>query len=231
MKKILLTLFFVALGIAAGVVSFRSFISVKEVEVPELAGLSPDDARAALGRRGLEFEVQGSEYSATVPQGLITSQSPASGQPVKQRETVQVVISRGPEGQSMPNILGKTIQEAGMILSKDELGITKVISVHSPSVPPGLIIAQTPQPDRDTGSPISVIVSAGPADVSYYCPDFRGMSPDEAGKLANSVGVNLAFTGVGNSVASQNPSPGARIEKGQNIELDLDYTGGGQWPR
>lgn len=65
------------------------------MKVPGLAGLS----RAAVGEATAEsgFKVVFvEEYNATVPRGMVVSQTPAAGEKVKQGATITVIISKGP---------------------------------------------------------------------------------------------------------------------------------------
>jgi serine/threonine-protein kinase len=221
-KKILFVVVLLALGVLAGYVSFRAFVTVREVEAPQLKGKRPEDAMLALGDLGLKYEVEGETYDPYVPQGAITDQTPAAGAFIRQGEAVRVIISKGPKGHLMPSVLGRSLTEAQKVLSGQGLGITKVIRVRSRTVQVNAVIAQSPQPEDETGTPVTVVVSSGDYDVSYYCPDFRGMGPESAKSLAAKLGLKTVFEGHGAAVASQRPEPGSKTRKGQSIYMRLD---------
>jgi hypothetical protein len=75
------------------------------VAVPDVRGMTEDEAQAALDAVGLDFDVAGDLASADVPRGRIISQQPAAGERISSDETVQVAVSAGP-GASGPDIVG-----------------------------------------------------------------------------------------------------------------------------
>lgn len=69
---------------------------VSTVQVPDMLGLSFEDARALAKQNGLKMARSGkSAYSSTYAQGLIYSQSPDSGRYVSKGKTITVFVSKG----------------------------------------------------------------------------------------------------------------------------------------
>ena len=66
-----------------------------EVQTPDVIGLSEFQARAMLEGIGLQVEV---EYERTdeFPQGTVTGQAPAPGEPVAPGDVVGLSVARGP---------------------------------------------------------------------------------------------------------------------------------------
>lgn len=59
------------------------------------------------------------EYSETVPQGSVISQTPAAGEPITSESSlVYIVLSKGPEMKELPEVVGKTLDEASQELIK-----------------------------------------------------------------------------------------------------------------
>jgi beta-lactam-binding protein with PASTA domain len=100
---------------------------------------------------------------------------------------------------------------------------SKVIEVHSEEVPEGQVIAQRPAPEEWTGETITLIASAGPHDIIYYAPSFRGMSRDDALLLAAELGLEsrVRETGGGEYVTFQRPEPGTELKAGSAVYLEL----------
>lgn len=71
---------------------------VTDVLVPEIRNLSESAAREKLDSRGLIAVNAGSEYSATVREGNIISQSYASGKRVAVGTEIEYIVSLGPSG-------------------------------------------------------------------------------------------------------------------------------------
>ena len=81
------------------------------ISVPTLAGESVEDATAALEEVGLVISVAEAQFSDSVANGRVISQTPAEGT-LFRGDTVTVVPSKGPETVEMPNLVGKQLQEA-----------------------------------------------------------------------------------------------------------------------
>ncbi len=72
------------------------------VTVPDLTGLSVQQAEASLSEADLVLGEQGEAYSASMPAGLILSQSSAAGTEVERETSVGVTVSLGPEPAPVP---------------------------------------------------------------------------------------------------------------------------------
>jgi len=88
----------------------------KPVPVPDLTGTNVTAATAQLAQLGLQASTT-SAYSSTVPQGDVISQSPDHGTLAKGR-TVALVVSKGPQLFAVPNVTGKSYEDAAQILTQ-----------------------------------------------------------------------------------------------------------------
>ncbi len=204
-------------------VTYRFLITRMTVEVPDLASMTIEDADRALASRGLYLKVAGDEYDLAVPAGRIISQDVAAGSHVKGLGEIQVIVSKGPDVRLIPNVVGMSVQDARALFARDGLEIG-VVKVHSDTVEPGKIIAQSPRPEEWAGQSITVIASSGPYDVIYYVPSFLGLMKEDALELARELGFNVELVlddDYANVVVSQRPSPGRNIESGGTIRLEL----------
>jgi beta-lactam-binding protein with PASTA domain len=209
-------------------VTFRALSSSMEVEVPDLTGISRAEAEKMLGSRGLHLKVVSEDYDAAIPKGYVLSQDLPSGSHVKGQTEIKVAVSKGPELHLIPEVVGATVKEAEGLFGEKGLEVSRVIHVHSDTIERGRIIAQQPLPDEWTGEPISLIVSEGPYDVTYYCPSFQGMLKDDALMLARELGLNVKLTeseDVIRIVTEQKPEPGTEIKAGSTVYLEFkgDY--------
>ena len=66
-------------------------------EVPDLSGMSESSAKSALSSAGLSTGTVSSEYSDSVEEGCVISQSPSAGSTVEEGESVDFVVSLGAE--------------------------------------------------------------------------------------------------------------------------------------
>jgi beta-lactam-binding protein with PASTA domain len=68
---------------------------------------------------------------------------------------------------------------------------------------------------------ITVLVSIGPHEKRYSCPDFRDMSAENAAAIIKKLNLKLATEGSGERVEVQKPEPGKQIRTGDTIYLKL----------
>ncbi len=73
----------------------------RQVEVPSVLGRFRPDAEQAMELAGLKLEVEGDDFSETVPAGKAVRQTPAPGSLCRAGSTVMVVISRGRQPTSL----------------------------------------------------------------------------------------------------------------------------------
>lgn len=113
---------------------------IREVEVPDLKGLTVDEAAALLDTRGLLIKLVGKK-------GIITEQTPKAGVGVPLQTSILVYLddiwNNEEDGKLlMPDLLGMTVKEAGEILSMLGLKMEPVGSgvVTMQDVPAGTLV-------------------------------------------------------------------------------------------
>jgi serine/threonine-protein kinase len=85
------------------------------IDVTDYTGKPADQAVAALTDAGLRVDATKQEFSTDVPKGSVISQSPATGT-LFRGDQVTLVVSKGPEMVSVPNVQGKQLRQARTIL-------------------------------------------------------------------------------------------------------------------
>lgn len=132
------------------------------VKVPYLQLLSLREAEIALSENDLELGKVEYDNSETVNKDLIISQSIGAGEQVLYGTSVNVVLSKGPVAQiQVPNLVGKTFDEAKLIL--DEVGLTMGL-IHykvNETYQQDIILEQTPVAGETVvpDTPINIILS------------------------------------------------------------------------
>ena len=158
------------------------------------------------------------DYDENVKKGLVISQNPNAGARVVKNSTVDITVSRGPPPVTVPNVIGKSRDDAVATLSDAGLQ-PKVFTVHS-SRPPNTVTGQDPAGGKKVtkGARVRINVSSGPQPVSV--PYVVGISFDQASAQLQSAGFAVARKNVEsdqprNTVIDQNPTgsaaPGATI--------------------
>jgi eukaryotic-like serine/threonine-protein kinase len=150
----------IAVAMISAFITMRLAIHGREVEVPSVAGLTVDEARALAEGLGLNMDLESQFYSTTIPSGHILSQSPTPGTKVRRDWVLRVAESIGPQKVSIPNVVGQTEREATVTIRRLALDLGTIAYVPSPG-PPGIVVSQSPTPDAAgvDGPRISLLVS------------------------------------------------------------------------
>ena len=131
-----------------------------EVNVPVLTKMSESVAVSTLKALYLESEVvivNNDEFS----DGLVVSSEPSNGSKVKVGTVVKIYVAQN--SVAVPNLKGKTLQEATDELSAVGLSIGETSYDYSDEYDTGCIIAQGIEPDTKVvkGTSVSVMISSG----------------------------------------------------------------------
>jgi serine/threonine-protein kinase len=95
------------------------------VEAPKLTGLDMEDAAAAAEPFDLDVVKVGEEYSETVAEGLIISQSPEVGVGTHRGQQVSVMVSLGMPWVKVPEVADLKIAEAEQKLKDAGLQVNR----------------------------------------------------------------------------------------------------------
>jgi beta-lactam-binding protein with PASTA domain len=88
---------------------------IQPVDVPDVTGLSLNDAKAALKAAGLRAKATDEKYDDQIAAGDVLSQTPPNGQAAK-NSVVALIISKGPPPVAVPDVRGRSIGDATSIL-------------------------------------------------------------------------------------------------------------------
>ncbi|MFF7362907.1 Stk1 family PASTA domain-containing Ser/Thr kinase [Streptomyces sp. NPDC008125] len=86
------------------------------VDVPDVSGLSVEDATAALEEEGLKAEAKPGRVDSPEEAGDVAEQTPAPGAEAAEGDTVQLTVSKGPRMIEVPDVTGKDVDEARGLL-------------------------------------------------------------------------------------------------------------------
>ncbi|WP_326765115.1 Stk1 family PASTA domain-containing Ser/Thr kinase [Streptomyces sp. NBC_01591] len=82
------------------------------VDVPDVTGLSVEDATAALEEEGLKAEALPDRVNSPEDAGDIARQSPGEGTEAAEGDTIELTVSDGPRMIDVPDVTGKDVDEA-----------------------------------------------------------------------------------------------------------------------
>jgi len=131
--------------------------------VPNVVGQTQAAAQIAITGAGLTVGTITNTPSNTVPAGSVISQEPAAGTSVPQGSAVNLVVSSGVQGATVPNVVSQTQAAAQTAITGVGLTVGTVTTAPSTTVAAGNIISQTPAAGTviPLGSAVNFVVSTG----------------------------------------------------------------------
>ena len=200
--------------------------------VPDVSGMSEDDAKTAIEDLGLTF-VKGDDVSSdTVDEGLAVSSDPGAGTSAVLGADVTVSFSSGSATVKVPDVTGMTQSEARKEIENANLAWGDVTAEDSPGTQAGRVIRSNPAPDTSVsrGETVSVVVSSGRTTV----PSVVGKTQDEAQEAIKAAGLNYNTTTNDSKTNDQSkndryevtavdPAEGQSIDLGESVTLTVTH--------
>ncbi|NPV27722.1 MAG: Stk1 family PASTA domain-containing Ser/Thr kinase [Firmicutes bacterium] len=217
------------LGLLSGMVfGARHLLIVPTLEVPNVAGKTVNEAIATLAAVGLESRVVSSENNPTVPKDHVVRTEPPAGQVVKKNRVIGLVVSQGAKTETVPNVKGRTVAEASIILRNAGFDVGTVEPIYDAQAPKDLIVSQEPVADLPAplGTKVKLLVSKGPPPQNVGMPNLIGLYLEEAKQKLEAAGLTLGVVNDRTSgeyfarqVIEQDTPPGTQIEQGMVVNL------------
>lgn len=199
------------------------------VEMPSVIGLNLDDAKSALRKAGLDFEIA-YEESKEYAEDTVIAASVSAGKKVDVDTPVVITVSSGVNGATVPNIVGKSLAEATALLEKEGFVVNKTEG-YSATVEKGNVITQTPEAGTKAPreSAVSITVSLGADESKIKMPDLVGMSEMDATVMLTELGltirgieeVNHEDSSLTGKIVYQSYSFGTYVDSGAEVDLKV----------
>ena len=194
------------------------------VDVPNVVGENEDAARDILAQANLESATERRPNRA--PEGEVFDQDPNAGQTVDEGDTVTIFVSAGRRQVEVPNLSGKTLQEAENILREEGLRLGEVTSESSDEVEEDRVISQSPSAGEqvDANSKVNLVVSQGPEPATV--PFVVGQQEDDAIAEINAAGLEAEVQRTPDDadegeVIAQDPEGGSEAEPGDVVIITV----------
>lgn len=121
-------------------------LGVERVSVPDVTRRPLGEATLLLEQGRLRVGRVREDFDDQTPTGLVVSQDPAAGSVVARGAPVDLVVSKGPETVTVPELVGLTLEQARDVLRRVGLTLDRVSYVPRTEAAPGLVIEQLPPP-------------------------------------------------------------------------------------
>ena len=195
----------------------------QQVAVPQVVGLTVSSARGRLQKVGLEASER-EQNSDTVAAGRVISVSPPEGQKVDKGSSVTLVVSTGKPQVQVPDVVGKSFDEAQSNLQAAGFKVTRTDKESDKD--PGTVLSQNPSSGGriDAGSTIALTVAKAPSEVPV--PDVTGEDAPAAiaalsgqGFVIDQQSKDVPTPDGDGVVLEQSPTGGKKAKKGSKVTI------------
>ena len=199
-------------ALLSALITMRLAIHTGEVEVPDLSGMTVEEAADRTSTKQLNLTVENRFYSTTVPAGRVLSQSPSAGSSVRKGWHMRVTESMGPQHVAIPDTVGMNERDAGMAIRHASLDLGALAYLPSPG-PADTVLGQTPPANAEgVDKPeVSLLLSQpeSAAPKAYVMPNLVGMSFSAANAKMREMDMHVWAIVPQPAAAQADTTPGA----------------------
>ena len=161
------------------IMSVSKGAETKYTTMPSVVNTTRENAEVAIKNAGLVIGSITEEFSDTVALGNVISQSTAAGESVEEGVTIDLVVSKGPEKLTMPNLWGNPKDRAVEKLAA--LGLSVEVHEEYDDSTEGRVFKTSPAADEKVapGSMVQIYLSKGPK------PEEKPSTNEETGDAEN----------------------------------------------
>ena len=190
--------------------------------MPETTGRTLTDVQADLDALGLHTQVE-EEFSDDIDTGSVTRSDPEGGSSVHKRAEVQLYVSKGVDMKTVPEVTGKSQDEAQRSLTDAGLAVGAVTDAYSEDVPQGQVISQSVAAGTSLAhdSAVDIVLSKGREPLTV--PTLSGLSASAAKSAIEDLGLVAAPTEAYSDtvaegqVISQQTREGSTLHRGDSV--------------
>lgn len=222
-------LFVISIVVTFGVLKATA---LKDVPIPNVAGLSKEEAKKQIEEAKLVCVEQEEEYNAEVPAGYVISQIPPyreSGT-VKEKSTIKIVVSKGQETTVVPKVSGMKKEEAIEAIEQAKLK-ANVVEETSKTIEAGYVITQEPaeKTNINAGETVTIKVSVGTGIKQVSVPYVVTKTEEEARKTLTDSGLKVKqviytedTTKDDGKVVKQDIEAGSTVDEGTEVTITVN---------
>lgn len=197
-----------------------------KVTMIDVRGMTYDDAKDALNKVGLGIFKNGTQSSDDYAEGEIVSQDVEKGEKVDKNTTIKVVISSGKGSVPVPDVSGKSSDDATSKLEAEGFKVSTDYK-YSDTVAQGKVVETAPSAGTSAqkGETVTIYLSRGPEGTEM--PNLIGQTEEQAKSTLNSMGcsvnVNTEYntTQEAGKVVGQSIDPGVRVTSGTTVTIAI----------
>ncbi|UCE06851.1 MAG: PASTA domain-containing protein [bacterium] len=195
------------------------------VQVPDLVGKSIESAREILQTARLEIGQVDLKSTAEYEPGIVILQSQNAGSEISVGTPIDIVVATSGVMINVPNVAGRTTEEAKEMLFNAQLGVDSIQYVNSTEYAPDIVLNQTPVAGTQLKAGSTVHLEVAKV-VTAVIPYLERLPLEEAQRLLKDVGLLAGVTVVEEisklkpgTVLRHSPTFGTSVPIGSTIKL------------
>ncbi|MEG1458459.1 MAG: Stk1 family PASTA domain-containing Ser/Thr kinase [Acetivibrio sp.] len=154
-----------------------------DLTVPKFIGMTKEVAETTIRELKLIPEIA-EEASELYEKGIICGQNPAQNDSIKEGDTVQIIVSTGPDETvvSVPDVRGKTLSDAQYALTMGGLSAPNSEEEFNDSIEAGIVTRTEPAGGTSVArdSSVKIFISKGKETKTTTVPELNGLSEEKA---------------------------------------------------
>jgi len=195
------------------------------VNVPDLRGMTLQDARHALTEAGLELS-RGPSLNNPMRAGHVLTQVPLAGQEAARGTFVRVFLSDGPDKRPVPALAGLDKDEAIALLQR--MGFQVRLRTVTDMKEEGTLLGMAPAAGTLVPMPAIVVLTVSSGPPKILAPGVTGGTVDQAEATLEAAGLRLGrisydstSTAPLGDVVAQSPAAGDSVRMGGSVRVTL----------
>lgn len=194
----------------------------------DVVGLEEDEAVDALETAGIDYVIERA-YDTKFDEGIVMSQDILEGTELQEGDKVKIIISKGAEMVSVPDVVGKSFDEASTLLKTAGFEVEED-DEYDDEVEKDYIISQTPNGDTEAakGSVVKIVVSKGKEVKVSVVPDLKKKTVTDAEQALSDVNLKLGNVSQEYSdsikeglVISQSIASGTEVKEETAVDITI----------
>ena len=198
------------------------------VTMPDLVGYDEEDATSQLDGLNIAYIIE-RDFSDRFEEGKVASQSIDYNTVINDGDRVTLVISKGQKKETVPDVEGKSLEDAKSILEAAGF-VVDDDDEYSDEVEENHVISQSPSSGSQLaeGSTVKIVVSRGKEVKVAKVPDLKKMTVTEAEEALTAVNLKLGNVSQEysdsvkeNKVISQSIAADTEVKEETKIDITI----------
>lgn len=197
----------------------------QEVVLPELTGMTRQEAESTLRHLGLKIGEVRLVPNSEIPPERVVTQYPRAGRRVKLGRDIDLSLSAGATKIKVPDLIGLPLSNAITTLEHSGFVVAQIESIRTPMVPAGRVASLWPPPGTEVRQGSEIKISLSTKVGTFSMPNLVGLNIETARGVIISHGLNFGQVKPGTSsepvgtVLFQYPEEGMAVGPGDTVSL------------